>query len=118
MVERARTKRLLGAAGLVLLTLTVTGATAEDRFKDAVTVAPRTEVTCSEHLVADWAQEGEIDATYPLGCYRAAIRRLPEDIRAYSTAEEDITFALRARIARAAARTEQLLPASQRPMSE
>jgi hypothetical protein len=54
--------------------------------------------SCSSRLIADW-QDGRIDRTYPVPCYRQALARLPEDVRVYSTATSDITRALHARLA-------------------
>jgi hypothetical protein len=54
--------------------------------------------SCSTRLIADW-QDGRIDRTYPVPCYRQALARLPEDVRVYSTATSDITRALHARLA-------------------
>lgn len=46
--------------------------------------------TCAEKIIDDWADNAQIDGTYPLACYRAAIQALPEDLRAYSSAGDDI----------------------------
>jgi hypothetical protein len=54
--------------------------------------------SCSARLLADW-QDGRIDRTYPVPCYRQALSSLPEDVRVYSTAATDITRALHARLA-------------------
>lgn len=54
--------------------------------------------SCSSRLIADW-QDGRIDRTYPVPCYRQALASLPEDVRVYSTATSDITRALHARLA-------------------
>jgi hypothetical protein len=51
----------------------------------------------------DWV-DGTIDGVYPVECYREAIAKLPADLRMYSSAEEDITRALQAHVARAAQR--------------
>ena len=48
---------------------------------------------CGEAVILDWS-DGAIDRLYPLACYRDALARLPEDLRAYSTAPEDIERAL------------------------
>jgi hypothetical protein len=48
---------------------------------------------CWKRLINDW-YDGRIDRTYPASCYRAAIRNLPEDVDAYSTAREDLERAL------------------------
>lgn len=49
--------------------------------------------SCSDAILSDWA-DGRIDGTYDAGCYHAAIDALPEDLRAYSSAEDDISRAL------------------------
>ncbi len=54
--------------------------------------------SCSSRLLSDW-RDGRIDATYPIHCYRDALADLPEDLRVYSTVENDITRALEARLA-------------------
>jgi hypothetical protein len=53
--------------------------------------------SCASRLIADW-QDGRIDRTYPVPCYRQALASLPEDVRVYSTAPSDITRALHARL--------------------
>lgn len=54
--------------------------------------SPR-ESSCGDEVVADWS-DGRIDGVYPLHCYEAAVAGLPEDVRAYSSAEDDISRAL------------------------
>lgn len=46
--------------------------------------------TCAESIIDDWADNAQIDGAYPLSCYRTAIQALPEDLRAYSSAADDI----------------------------
>jgi hypothetical protein len=53
--------------------------------------------TCASRLLMDW-RDGRIDATYPVACYRDALATMPEDVRVYSSAEDDITRALQARL--------------------
>jgi len=60
--------------------------------------------TCASRLLDDW-KDGRIDQTYPVSCYRDALADLPEDVRVYSTAQNDITRALQARIGTQAARS-------------
>jgi hypothetical protein len=48
---------------------------------------------CWQALVGDWA-DGAISSLYPIHCYRQALRNMPEDIRLYSNASEDINRAL------------------------
>jgi hypothetical protein len=56
--------------------------------------------SCASRLLADW-RDGRIDQTYPVACYRQALAQLPEDVRVYSTAQNDITRALQAQLASA-----------------
>jgi hypothetical protein len=52
---------------------------------------------CSARLLSDW-QDGRIDRTYPVHCYREALASLPEDLQVYSTAQSDLTRALQAQL--------------------
>ena len=52
--------------------------------------APASGQSCAENIIDDWADNAEIDGTYPLDCYRSAVQALPEDLRAYSSAGDDI----------------------------
>jgi hypothetical protein len=52
---------------------------------------------CWQAVVSDWS-DGRIDGTYPVHCYREALRQMPEDVRLYSSAEDDIRHALAASI--------------------
>jgi hypothetical protein len=49
--------------------------------------------SCTDAILSDWA-DGRIDGVYDAECYLAAIDALPEDLRAYSSAEDDISRAL------------------------
>jgi len=51
-------------------------------------------VACRDRVIADWSDNGRIDRTYPLACYREAVKHLPEDLRSYSSAPDDIRQAL------------------------
>jgi hypothetical protein len=53
--------------------------------------------SCQSRLLRDWG-DGRIDGTYPLACYRAALRSLPADLKVYSSAPDDIAQALSQRI--------------------
>ena len=60
----------------------------------SVTAPPADAATpCWKRLINDW-YDGRIDQVYPVRCYRAAIKNLPEDVDAYSTAREDLERAL------------------------
>ncbi len=59
--------------------------------------------SCTSRLLTDWS-DGRIDGTYPIRCYRSALRSLPADLRIYSSAPDDIAQALSRRIAAHGAR--------------
>ena len=67
-----------------------------------VAPAPAAASGCANAVVADWRDNGRIDKTYPPECYRAAVDTLPEDVRVYSSAPNDITRALQARVQKSA----------------
>jgi hypothetical protein len=78
------------AAGLLLLALPGTAAA---------------KTPCWKQVLNDWSN-GRPIKVYPLHCYRDAIRNLPEDLRDYSSAADDIQAALQAQIGK---RTDRLL---------
>jgi len=49
---------------------------------------------CAQRVIRDWYDGGRVDGVYPLRCYRAAIRALPEDVLQYSDARIEIERAL------------------------
>jgi len=49
---------------------------------------------CWERVIADWSDNGRVDRAYPLSCYHEAVRHMPEDLRAYSSAPAAIDRAL------------------------
>jgi hypothetical protein len=51
---------------------------------------PEADQACGQAVLHDWA-DGRIDRTYPAPCYEAAIDTMPEDVRAYTTAKDDIS---------------------------
>jgi hypothetical protein len=55
--------------------------------------ASASEQACGEAVLADWA-DGSFDRVYADTCYQAALDVMPEDLRAYSTAKDDISRAL------------------------
>ncbi len=73
------------AVGAMLLALLGCGSTAQ----------PQAELACGKAVLTDWA-DGGIDETYPGPCYLAAIDELPEDVRAYTSAKDDISRELQA----------------------
>ena len=67
----------------------------------AVALAPATasaaEEACWQKLVSDWS-DGAISNLYPISCYRQALENMPEDVRLYSSASDDINRALSGRV--------------------
>jgi hypothetical protein len=61
---------------------------------------------CWKKVLNDWSK-GRAIGVYPLHCYRDAIKNLPEDLRDYSNAADDINAALQAQIAHRENRTTQ-----------
>jgi hypothetical protein len=53
---------------------------------------------CWKILLNDW-YDGRIDHTYPIHCYRDALKHLPADAQTYSSAHDDIERALQSAIA-------------------
>ena len=49
---------------------------------------------CAQRVIRDWYDGGRVDGVFPLRCYRAAIRALPEDVLQYSDARNEIERAL------------------------
>jgi hypothetical protein len=49
---------------------------------------------CAQGVIRDWYDGGRVDGVFPLRCYRAAIRALPEDVLQYSDARNEIERAL------------------------
>lgn len=56
-------------------------------------------------LVEDWS-DGAISNLYPIRCYRQALQNMPEDVRLYSNASDDINRALTGRVTRRLAGTD------------
>jgi hypothetical protein len=64
---------------------------------------------CWRQIQNEWVNNQPISTTYPLRCYREAIAHVPEDLRQYSSIEEDI------RAARQLAATNRTLQGSGSP---
>jgi len=55
-------------------------------------------VACRDRIYNDWYRDGKIATTYPLGCYRDALKNVPTDAKEYSSlADRIIAFARAAR---------------------
>src|ERR1051326_422250 len=57
---------------------------------------------CGKAVIAAW-DSGRLDSSFAPECYRKALQELPEDIRIYSSAGDDINRALIASLARRSA---------------
>jgi hypothetical protein len=56
-----------------------------------------TAANCGTAVLKDWA-DGKLDRVYPVKCYQDALDAMPEDMRSYTTAPDDIKRALLARL--------------------
>jgi hypothetical protein len=55
--------------------------------------AASAQTPCWRQIQNEWVDNRSISTTYPLHCYREAIAHVPEDLRQYSSIEEDILAA-------------------------
>jgi hypothetical protein len=62
-----------------------------------VAAPARAATPCWKALINDW-YDGQIDQTYPAHCYTEAIHHLPQDVKQYSSAADDIRSAMLAAI--------------------
>ena len=51
------------------------------------------QVSCWQRVVADWSA-GRLGPGYPVSCYQSALAHLPDDVRTYSSAPDDIRRAM------------------------
>jgi hypothetical protein len=52
---------------------------------------------CGTAVLKDWT-DGKLDRAYPVKCYQDALDAMPEDMRSYTSASDDIKRALLARL--------------------
>ena len=55
---------------------------------------------CRDRVFNDWYRDGKIASTYPLSCYRDALKHIPPDVGVYSSLGDDIRLALQAAVNR------------------
>ena len=55
---------------------------------------------CRNKIFNDWYRDGKIASTYPVGCYRDALKHIPADAVIYSSLSDDVRAAMRAAIRR------------------
>jgi hypothetical protein len=53
--------------------------------------------SCGSAVLRDWS-DGKLSRSYPVRCYQNALDNMPEDMRSYTTAPDDIQRALLARL--------------------
>ena len=58
-------------------------------------------VPCRDRIYNDWYKDGKIGSTYPIACYRDALKHVPADARTYSSLADDIRAAEQGALARA-----------------
>ena len=51
---------------------------------------------CRDRIYNDWYKDGKIASTYPIACYRDALKHVPLDAKVYSSLVADIKSALQA----------------------
>jgi hypothetical protein len=56
---------------------------------------------CRNKVFNDWYPDGKIASTYPVSCYRDALKHMPPDAAIYSSLGDDVRAAMRAAIRRA-----------------
>ena len=64
---------------------------------------PADAATCWQRVLSDW-RDGRLDGTYSPSCLRAAIVNMPEDLKIYGDAVDDITRLLNSQASRLAAK--------------
>ena len=55
---------------------------------------------CRDRIYNEWYRSGKVASTYPLSCYRDALKHIPPDVAVYSSLSDDIRLALQAAIDR------------------
>jgi hypothetical protein len=55
---------------------------------------------CWKDVIADWSKDNSVDGRYAPRCIRQAMVNAPTDLKIYSSLEDDLQSALRARSAR------------------
>jgi hypothetical protein len=57
-------------------------------------------VPCRDRIYNDWYKDGKIASTYPISCYRDALKHVPVDALTYSSLADDIRSAMQGALAR------------------
>jgi hypothetical protein len=99
MTTNPRTQPLSLAARTALL-VALLALLAPLAVSQASAASVRYDSQCWRQVVNDWFVDGRVDGTYPVGCYTQAIAHVNqfEDVKAYSSASDDIRRALLAAV--------------------
>ncbi len=62
-------------------------------FATAGVANAQAQVSCWQRVVADWSA-GRLGSGYAVSCYQSALAHLPDDVRTYSSAPDDIRRAM------------------------
>ncbi len=62
--------------------------------------AAKGQTPCWSKVINDWYDNGRIDGTYPIACYRQALQHLPESVKQYANANDVINRAMQVAIAK------------------
>jgi hypothetical protein len=73
----------------LVIIVTILGSIALGAASSAGAATP-----CWRQVVNDWYRNNRVDGTYPIHCYSEAIANLPEDVKGYSNAPDDIRRAM------------------------
>jgi hypothetical protein len=84
--------KVVGVKRILLLALTAAAM--------AVPAGAHAAAPCRDQIYNEWYGSGKISTTYPIECYRDALKHVPTDARIYSNLSGDIKAALQAAIAR------------------
>jgi cobalamin biosynthesis Mg chelatase CobN len=60
---------------------------------------------CRDKIFNEWYHDGEVASTYPIACYRDALKHIPADVAVYSSLSDDIRLAMQAAIERSHGQT-------------
>jgi hypothetical protein len=89
---REALRHIRGLTALVVVLVFVAVGVAAGCGAGGPETADGAELPCGEAVLRDWS-DGSIDRRYSADCYISAIDALPEDVRAYTSAKDDIARA-------------------------
>jgi hypothetical protein len=55
---------------------------------------------CRDKIFNEWYHDGKISSSFPVSCYRDALKHIPADVAVYSSLGDDIRLALQAAVDR------------------